>query len=194
MLATLHHHPLPLAEPHSRLPSVSALDLRTRQGDTASVLDLRNYSLSLGRRFRSLKLWFVLRSYGLQGFRTHLRRCIALAQRFEDRLDATKKFELVTPGSLALRVFQAVPPHTDNPTSDETQQFTRRFYEKLSTPEYTSRVLLTQTTLPGGVGYCIRFVVGSPLTREEHVDAAVGVLEECWRATAAKVAKGAAAT
>lgn len=48
--------------------------LRTKEGDAGSVLDLRNMQISLGRRFRSLKIWFVLRSFGLQGFRAHLQK------------------------------------------------------------------------------------------------------------------------
>lgn len=47
--------------------------LKTRQADSGSVLDMRNLQIPLGRRFRSLKIWFVLRSYGLEGFRSHLR-------------------------------------------------------------------------------------------------------------------------
>lgn len=47
--------------------------LRTRQGDAGSVLDMRNMQIPLGRRFRSLKVWFVLRCYGVEGFQRHIR-------------------------------------------------------------------------------------------------------------------------
>lgn len=46
--------------------------LRTKEGDAGTVIDYRNWQLSLGRRFRSLKLWFVLRSYGVEGFKGHI--------------------------------------------------------------------------------------------------------------------------
>lgn len=154
--------------------------LRTRQGETGSVLDLRNFQLSLGRRFRSLKVWFVLRSYGLGGFRQHLRRSIKQAERFEEHFFADHtRFQLVTPGVLALRVFRVVPPKSKDDSEEAVDAFTRRFYAHLSTPEYAAKLLLTQTTLPG-VGFCIRFVAGSPWTRYEHIDEAVRVLNRCY--------------
>lgn len=58
----------------SRALTITPEYLRTRHGDSGSVLDLRNLQISLGRRFRSLKMWFVLRSYGLEGFRNHLKK------------------------------------------------------------------------------------------------------------------------
>ena len=56
-------------------PSLTRLDqayLRTKEGDSGAVIDYRNWQLSLGRRVRSLKLWFVLRSYGVEGFKKHI--------------------------------------------------------------------------------------------------------------------------
>lgn len=47
--------------------------LRTKEGDEGTVIDYRNWQLALGRRFRSIKLWFVLRSYGVEGLQKHLR-------------------------------------------------------------------------------------------------------------------------
>lgn len=48
--------------------------LRTKEGDAGTVIDFRNWQLALGRRFRSLQLWFVLKSYGVNGLQTHLRK------------------------------------------------------------------------------------------------------------------------
>jgi hypothetical protein len=48
--------------------------LRTKHGDEGTVIDYRNWHLALGRRFRALKVWFVLRSYGIQGFQAHISR------------------------------------------------------------------------------------------------------------------------
>lgn len=47
--------------------------LRTKEGDSGAVIDYRNWQLALGRRFRSIKLWFVLRGYGVEGLQAHLR-------------------------------------------------------------------------------------------------------------------------
>jgi aromatic-L-amino-acid decarboxylase len=46
--------------------------LRSKEGDSGAVIDYRNWQIALGRRFRSIKLWFVLRSYGTDGFQRHL--------------------------------------------------------------------------------------------------------------------------
>lgn len=48
--------------------------LRTKEADAGQVIDYRNWQLSLGRRFRSIKLWFVMRSHGVEGLQKHLRR------------------------------------------------------------------------------------------------------------------------
>jgi aromatic-L-amino-acid decarboxylase len=48
--------------------------LRTTHGDAGTVIDYRNWHLALGRRFRALKVWFVLRSYGVHGFQAHIQR------------------------------------------------------------------------------------------------------------------------
>jgi aromatic-L-amino-acid decarboxylase len=53
---------------------VTPLYLRTKQGDEGTAIDYRNWHLGLGRKFRSLKLWFVLRSYGVSGFQNHIRK------------------------------------------------------------------------------------------------------------------------
>ncbi|KAH9044266.1 pyridoxal-dependent decarboxylase conserved domain-containing protein, partial [Lactarius hengduanensis] len=93
---------------------IDALDitpefLRTKEGDTGTVIDYRNWHLSLGRRFRSLKLWFVLRSFGVEGFQANIRKCIALNSSFAEHIRASPIFELVTPPSFALTVFRLLP-------------------------------------------------------------------------------------
>lgn len=157
--------------------------LRTRQGDAGSVLDMRNMQMPLGRRFRSLKLWFVLRSYGLKGFRAHLRRHIQLAEIFERELlqpteaETGFDFELVAPPAYALRVFRIRPRADAELTTEDLSSLNRAFHALLES-EHSHELLLTQTTLPEPVGFCLRFVVGSPWTREEHVLQAVRVLRK----------------
>jgi glutamate/tyrosine decarboxylase-like PLP-dependent enzyme len=62
--------------------------LRTPEGDAGTVIDYRNWQLSLGRRFRSLKLWFVLRSYGIEGFQKHI-SSVSPSSFFTDKLMGT---------------------------------------------------------------------------------------------------------
>lgn len=80
--------------------------LRTKQADAGTVIDYRNWHLALGRRFRSLKVWFVLRSYGVEGFQKHIRKHVELAKVFESLVEQSSLFELVAPRSLSLNVFR----------------------------------------------------------------------------------------
>nr|GAT57892.1 predicted protein [Mycena chlorophos] len=134
--------------------------LRTAQGD-AGAIDYRNWHLALGRRFRSLKLWFALRGFGVEGFRKHIRHAIALNQTFAALVAKSELLELVTPPSLALSVIRLAPP---NVTSDALNGLNTALYARLSArPD----VALTQTTLNGV--FCIRVAIGSPRTTEENI-------------------------
>ncbi|KAF9018000.1 hypothetical protein BDZ89DRAFT_1165454 [Hymenopellis radicata] len=84
--------------------------LRTKQGDAGTVIDYRNWHLALGRRFRSLKFWFVLRSFGVDGFQAHIRKGIALNCIFVCLVEKSPVMKLVTPPSFALSVFRLCPP------------------------------------------------------------------------------------
>ncbi|CAE6461352.1 unnamed protein product [Rhizoctonia solani] len=84
--------------------------LRTKQTDTGTVIDYRNWHLALGRRFRSLKVWFVLRSFGVAGFQAHIRKGVGLAKIFESYVENSSLFELVAPRSLGLVVFRLRAP------------------------------------------------------------------------------------
>lgn len=84
--------------------------LRTKQADAGTVIDYRNWHLALGRRFRSLKVWFVLRSFGVEGFQAHIRKGVDLAKVFESLVEKSSLFELVTPRSFGLVVFRLRAP------------------------------------------------------------------------------------
>lgn len=70
------------------------------------VLDYRNYGISLGRRLRALKLWFVFRSYGLKGLRSHVRNLFNLAKKFESLVRKDERFEVVNEVHLGLVNFR----------------------------------------------------------------------------------------
>src|SRR4051794_9369141 len=88
----------PLVETLSIIPPY----LRNAASESGSVIDYRDWHVPLGRRFRALKLWWVLRSYGAAGLRHHLREHIALAQELGRRVEAHDQLELVAPVSFAL--------------------------------------------------------------------------------------------
>lgn len=82
--------------------SITPEYLRTAASDAGAVIDYRDWQVPLGRRFRALKLWFVIRHYGAEGLRTHIRRHVAWADELGRRLAADPRFELVVQPSLGL--------------------------------------------------------------------------------------------
>ncbi|UZJ52299.1 hypothetical protein CBS101457_001619 [Exobasidium rhododendri] len=158
--------------------------LRTKQGDAGSVLDLRNMQLFLGRRFRSLKVWFVLRSFGQEGFRQHLRSSLARSQEFNDLIrTGPTPLEIVTPPSLSLTVFR-LHPHNDaipsKPfTSTELDHLNQKFWLQMQSMNH--RFLLTQTVLPE-IGFCFRLAVGNPRTKVENIKETYEAICECAQA------------
>jgi aromatic-L-amino-acid decarboxylase len=90
-----------------RAPLIASLSilppyLRNAASESGEVIDYRDWHVPLGRRFRALKLWWVLRSYGAAGLRHHLREHIALAAELGRRVDAHPRLERVAPVSFAL--------------------------------------------------------------------------------------------
>ncbi|CAL1713657.1 unnamed protein product [Somion occarium] len=151
--------------------------LRTKHGDAGTVIDYRNWHLALGRRFRSLKVWFVLRSYGVEGFRNHIRQGIELSQYFASLIRASPSFELVTEPSFALSVFRVLPSGDSEGSQAVTlelvNELNRSFYSRLSArPD----IMLTQTMINGV--FCIRFAVGATRTKKEHIDKAWSIIQE----------------
>ncbi len=76
--------------------------LRNDASESGAVIDYRDWQVPLGRSFRALKLWFVLRMYGLDALRAHIRRHVALAECLEARVLADERFDVPVPRSLSL--------------------------------------------------------------------------------------------
>ena len=149
-------------------PLVSALSvlpeyLRNAASASGAVIDYRDWQVPLGRRFRALKLWFVLRAYGAEGLRHHVREHVELAQGLAARLGADARFEVVAPHPLNLVCFR----HVDG--DDATEGLLQALNE-------TGQVLLTHTRLDGR--FVIRAVVGAQATEARHVDRLWGLLDE----------------
>ena len=147
--------------------------LKTREG--ARVNNYRDWGVPLGRRFRALKLWFVLRSYGADGLRTLIREHITLAQELAERIEAEPDFELVTPASLALFSFRYRPDEMEE--GAELDALNERLFEALND---TGRVYFTQNRVDGA--YVIRWQVGQTATRRAHVEAAWDLVLQTARA------------
>jgi aromatic-L-amino-acid/L-tryptophan decarboxylase len=80
--------------------------LRNKATESGAVIDYRDWQIPLGRRFRSLKLWFVIRHYGVEGLRHHIRQHVELAQNFAAWVSQDQRFELAAPTPLNLVCFR----------------------------------------------------------------------------------------
>jgi len=134
-----------------------------KTGVDAQVKNYRDWGIQLGRRFRALKLWFVLRSYGIEGLQRILREHIRLAQLFERWVDAHSSFELMAPVPLSLVCFRL----NDGRPEPELDRLNRELISRLNR---SGRLLLTQTVLKGR--FVLRMAIGSRTTREADVRAA----------------------
>jgi len=149
----------PLIDAMSILPPY----LRNEATLSGQVIDYRDWHVPLGRRFRALKLWFVLRHYGAEGIRHHIREHIALAQDLAGRLDSDPRFELVAPHPFSLVVFRHVG-------GNET---TKQLAVALNA---TGNVSVTPTTL--GDVEAIRVSIGQTNTTTRHVDSLLTLIDK----------------
>ena len=131
--------------------------LRNQASETGAVIDYRDWHIQLGRRFRALKLWFVIRHYGVEGLQYHIRQHVALAQQFAAWVQAADRFELAAPAPLNLVCFR-------HAGGDEVN---RTLMERLNA---SGDLYLSHTVLKGR--YTLRLCVGQTHTEARHVEAA----------------------
>lgn len=137
--------------------------LRNKATESGKVIDYRDWQIPLGRRFRALKLWFVVRSFGAAGLRAKVREHVALARELARWVDADPRFERMAPVPLNLVCFR----HRggDAPTQ-----------RILDTVNGSGRIYLSHTRLRDQLA--LRMCVGQTHTERRHVEAA-------WRLIAA---------
>lgn len=128
--------------------------LRNNATESGAVIDYRDWHIQLGRRFRSLKLWFVIRHYGIEGLQYHLRRHVSLAQQFAQWVQNDKRFELVVPPPLNLVCFRYKGDDSEN----------LRLLDNLNKK---GKIYLTHTKLNNLI--TLRLCVGQTNTEESHV-------------------------
>ncbi len=133
--------------------------LRNQATESGAVFDYRDWHIPLGRRFRSLKLWFVIRHYGVEGLQYHVRRHIEIAQQFAEWVKRDERFEMVAPAPLNLVCFR-------HRGGDESNQL---LMDRLN---HSGDLYLTHTRLNDR--FILRFCVGQTHTTLRHV-------ENAWR-------------
>jgi aromatic-L-amino-acid decarboxylase len=133
--------------------------LRNQATESGAVIDYRDWQIPLGRRFRALKLWFVIRHYGVEGLRHHVRRHVALAQEFAGWVQADPCFELAVTPPLNLVCFR----HRGG--DDRNQALMDRLNR-------SGDLFLTHTRLQDRL--TLRMCIGQTQTERRHV-------ERAWR-------------
>jgi len=139
-----------------------------KTGVDAVVKNFRDWGIQLGRRFRALKLWFVIRDYGVEGIKKIIRKHIHLAELFRDELQQDKRFEIMAPVYFSLVCFRL----NDGRSEEQLNALNQRLLEAIND---TGRVFLTHTTLNGK--YTLRLVVGQRTTEERHVRQALEIIK-----------------
>lgn len=187
--------------------SITPSYLRNEFTESGLVTDYRDWQIPLGRRFRSLKVWFVLRTYGVSGLRQFIRGHVKLGEYFNGLLDTRKDiFTVVTPAAFALTTFQIKPPKPAGPSSpaskkdptheaytgdftndaeaqyrEDVNKVTKEVYEKVNAG---GEFFLTSTVVCGL--YVIRVVSAVERAEEKYLKRCFEVLVE----TAEEVYKG----
>jgi aromatic-L-amino-acid decarboxylase len=129
--------------------------LRNQATEAGAVIDYRDWQVPLGRRFRALKLWFVIRHYGVEGLQHHVRRHVDLAQEFAEWVAASDAFELVVDPPLNLVCFR----HVDGDAASRT------LMDRLNA---SGDLFMTHTKLGGR--FTLRLCVGQTHTKRRHVE------------------------
>jgi aromatic-L-amino-acid decarboxylase len=143
--------------------------LRTAEGD--GVKNLMDTGVQLGRRFRALKLWMILRHFGADGLRRALAAHIALAQQFAEWVDRAAEFERLAPVPFSVVCFRARPSPTM--TAVELDAFNERLMASVNA---TGEMFISHTRINGVLA--LRLAIGNLRTEERHVARAWELLRE----------------
>jgi aromatic-L-amino-acid decarboxylase len=142
----------------------------TESGD---VINLMDYGVSLGRRFRALKLWFVLRHYGADRLRGLIREHIRLAEQFAQWIEESPDFELVTPVNFSTVVFRYSPKGI---AAQKLDAINSAIADRI----HAGRELyISHTSVRGR--YALRLAIGNEHTAEQHVRRAWSIIQEAAR-------------
>lgn len=126
------------------------------------VVNYMDYGLQLGRRFRALKLWFVMRHFGMKGIRARIARHIELAQEFASWVRAQPDWEVMAPHPLSVVCFRYAPPQLDEAGRNAINA------EILHSANATGEIFLSHTKVDGR--YALRLAIGNLRTEREDVE------------------------
>ncbi len=157
--------------------SITPEYLRNAASQSGRVIDYRDWQIPLGRRFRALKLWMVIRHYGVEGLRAHIREHVRIARIFEELVRSDGRFEIAAERTVSLVCFRLRARPGETPQATDARN--RRLMETLNG---SGKLYLTHTVLPVGGDenapprLVLRLAIGGTQTREEHVREAFHLL------------------
>jgi len=143
--------------------------LKTKQDD--EVENLMDYGIQLGRRFRSLKLWFIIRYFGVEGLAGRIKQHIDLAQEFAKWIDDEKDFERMAPVPFSTVCFRYNP---GNKSELELNKLNEKLLEEINS---SGKIFLSHTKLNGK--FVIRLTIGSIRHEKRHIEEAWKLIKEC---------------
>jgi aromatic-L-amino-acid decarboxylase len=146
--------------------------LTVKEGD--DVVNLMDYGIALGRRFRALKLWFVIRNFGVDGLRSMIREHIRIAHQLAEWIDADPELERMADVNFSTVVFRHCPPGVKG---RDLEDHNARLLERLG---QNREVYLSHTRVRGS--YALRIAIGNIHTTEAHVRRALKLVKEAANA------------
>jgi aromatic-L-amino-acid decarboxylase len=141
--------------------------------EDTKAINYMDYGISLGRRFRSLKLWFVIRYFGVNGIIERLREHIRLGKIFESWIDESEHFERLAPVPLSTVCFRAVPSGLNE---IELNEFNKNLMDSINS---TGKAFISHTMLNGK--FTLRFVISGIRTTEDDIKLVWELLNELYR-------------
>jgi len=140
--------------------------LRNKATESGEVFDYRDWHIQLGRRFRALKLWFVIRHYGVEGLQHHIRKHVEIAQNFKLWVEESNDFEIFVDAPLNLVCFK-------HKAGDDFNM------QLMNAVNDTGKSYFTHTKLNGEV--VLRMSIGQTNTEEKHVKKTWELIQETAR-------------
>ncbi len=147
-----------------------------KTGRDSEVTNYRDWGIQLGRRFRALKLWFVIRYYGVDGIRDRLRAHLELAQEFRSWIEEDPDFELLAPVHVNTVCFR-FHPEGSKTGGKKLEAMNQAIMDGINA---SGKIYITHTRLGGK--FCLRLSIGQTYTTRDHVTGAWGIIREYARA------------
>ncbi|XP_019180593.1 PREDICTED: tyrosine decarboxylase 1-like [Ipomoea nil] len=169
-------HPTALTNALSTNPEY----LRNNATENNQVVDYKDWQIALSRRFRSLKLWVIFRTYGVVNLRSFIRHAVKMAKTFQGLVSMDERFEIVVPRNFSLVCFRvsptAIEKHLKGLQRDNEEEVNELNAKVLESINSSGKIFMTHAVV-GGV-YMMRFAVGAPLTQLRHVEMAWKLIQD----------------